>query len=252
MVLWADGPGTEEVVESRAYTGMWDFGTMTFNGTWINYPDGGSGTVEMWLAGVSAKSPSEGIEKGQNPSFIVDGQDLVEAISGMDARGAICYEDTLGHIWDLDMAYEHIFYGTCEGNPAYGFIFGDEAFYWCNDIGAHSFVYTGMWKWDAEMTIFDGTRVNYPMGTSGAVELWHCEEPPPEPEIEYYAVIAGEGYTCAYADNDAYDMYKAFTSYPNWDPANVKLLVSNAAGTKRQLPTTKAVGLPAQEGQRKS
>ena len=87
------------------------------------------------------------------------------------------------------------------------------------------------------MTLFNGTWVNYPMGTSGSVELWSCEEPPPE--TEYYAVIAGEGFTCAYADNDAYDMYKALMSYPNWDAANVKLLVSNAAGTKHDCTLTK-------------
>ena len=115
------------------------------------------------------------------------------------------------------------------------FIFGDEAFYWCNDIGDHSLVYTGMW--DAEMTLFNGTWVNYPMGTSGTVELWSCEEPPPE--TEYYAVIAGEGFTCAYADDDAYDMYDVLTSYGNWGPANIKLLVSTASGSKHDCTKTK-------------
>ncbi len=49
---------------------------------------------------------------------------------------------------------------------------------------------------------------------------------------QYYAVITGEGYTCAYADNDAYDIANVLRNYGNWDTANVRVLVSDAAGTK--------------------
>ena len=71
-----------------------------------------------------------------------------------------------------------------------------------------------------------------------ALTIHECEPAPPK--TEYYAVIAGEGYTCAYADNDAYDMYNALLSYPNWDASNMKLLVSDAlgAGTKHDCTRT--------------
>ena len=55
---------------------------------------------------------------------------------------------------------------------------------------------------------------------------------PPSPlKVEYRAVIAGEGFTCDWADNDAYDMYNRLLSYSNWKAENIRLLVSNAAGT---------------------
>ena len=273
MVLWADGPGTGGWVDSLAYTGMWDFGTRIYNGTWVNYQDGGSGTVQMWPAGASAK-PSEGIENGQNPwiaqsgaasdmqdggispigatsgekvkaisnpRFAVNGEGAIEDIGGLADRGAICFEDSYGFIWDLDMASGCILHGTMtwgvETFPAYGFIFGDEMFLWCNAPGEggleDSFVYTGMW--DFGTMIFDGTWVNYPGGNSGTVQMWPCGA---QPKTEYYAVIAGEGYTCSWADNDAYDLYKALMSYPNWDGANIELLVSDAAGTKHDCTRT--------------
>lgn len=50
MFLWMDGPGGDWQ-ESLAYTGMWDLGTMTFNGFWVNYPGGYYGEVQMWVAG---------------------------------------------------------------------------------------------------------------------------------------------------------------------------------------------------------
>jgi hypothetical protein len=55
---------------------------------------------------------------------------------------------------------------------------------------------------------------------------------PPPPKVEYRAVIAGEGFTCDWADNDAYDMYNRLLNYSNWKAENIRLLVSNAAGTK--------------------
>ena len=64
-------------------------------------------------------------------------------------------------------------------------------------------------------------------GNNGKTEMWECEG-----RVEYWAVIAGEGYTCGWADNDAYDMYDGLLSYSNWKAENIRLLVSNAAGTK--------------------
>jgi hypothetical protein len=84
--------------------------------------------------------------------------------------------------------------------------------------------------WDDVEQCWVGYWLNaYPSTGHGAVTWWECGSPPPE--TEYYAVISGAGYTCAYADNDAYDLYDVLTSYPNWDPANIKMLVSTADGT---------------------
>lgn len=57
----------------------------------------------------------------------------------------------------------------------------------------------------------------------------------------YYAVIAGNGWNCAYADNDAYDMYGLLTSEfnSNWDKSNIRLLVSREDGTKHDCTRTK-------------
>jgi uncharacterized caspase-like protein len=67
--------------------------------------------------------------------------------------------------------------------------------------------------------------------------MWFCEPS----GTEYYAVIAGNGWNCAYADNDANDLYDALLTYSNWDASNMKLLVSDApgAGTKRDCTKTK-------------
>lgn len=251
MVLWADGPGTDGWVDSIAYTGMWDFATMTYTGKWVNYYDGtgGSGDVSMWLYGASGAE----IETGPNPLIAQSGAALDTQDSGMTPagvasdemtateldiqspfgvltdRGALCYEDWYGCIWDLDLAFGCLYYGSVEGYPAYGFIFDDEAFYWAN-YGVGSFVYTGEWVTD---TLYTGTWVNT-TGSFDTVELWPCGGG----ETEYYAVISGNGWNCEYADDDAYDAYDVLTSYGNWDPANIKLLVSTADGSVHDCTKT--------------
>jgi hypothetical protein len=146
-------------------------------------------------------------------------------------RGTICYEDQWGFVWDLDLAKGVILHGTVNWYGylfrAYGWRFGDEMFLWSNsDEGvALDFVYTGVW----DGNVFYGAWTNEPPGGCGSVMLWPCGQPPPEKE--YYAVIAGEGWTCAYADDDAYDLYDVLVAYPNWDPANILLLVSTWDGS---------------------
>ena len=201
MCLWADGPGTDEWVESLAYTGMWVSGRIIFNGTWVNYPYGNSGSVLM--AQVMIDTSDEELENGQNPwiaplgvasdteagGITPAGVKSVETVNAepnppslladISERVPICFEDSWEYFWDLDLAYEHVYYGTItSGNgtaPAYGFIFDDEMVLWENGAGGEysdSFVYTGMWN--SEMTTFDGTWVNYPFGRSGNVTLWLC------------------------------------------------------------------------------
>ncbi len=285
MVLWADNPGSP-YSDSFAYTGMWNYKTMKFDGKWVGYPKG-SGNVSMWFAksavgeGEEKTWTSENVEEGpdaaasagtetavaqqavaqqavaqQNldaaPStegsasatFLIDGENAEEEISGLFSRGAICLEDSFSYTWDLDILYGCILYGTKTSgigtHPAYGFVFGDEMFLWANNPGgkySDSFVYTG--KWNAAVTLFKGTWINYPMGSSGTVEVWPCGGGPTE--TEYYAVIAGEGYGCSYADSDAYDMYGLLTSEfnNNWKKENVRLLVSTADGTKHNCTRTK-------------
>ena len=261
MVLWADGPGTGGWVDNVVYTGMWDFTEMTWTGYFVNYPYGYSSDVSMWLYG--AASGAE-IETGSNPfkaGAALDAQDsdaIEEGVPTGDAvkvvqnpqslfgdasdRGSICYEDDTGKTWDLDLAYDCILYGTVTKpgahtwRPAYGFIFGDEMFLWADGPGTggylEHFACTGMWN--PEMTLFDAFWVNS-AGSSGDVQMWPCGGG----KTEYYAVIAGNGWNCAYADDDAYDVYDVLTSYGNWNPSNSKLLVSTASGSIHDCTYTK-------------
>lgn len=253
MVLWTDGPGTGGWVDSLAHTGMWDFGTMTYTGKWVNYYEGtgGSGNVSMWLYGASGAE----METGPNPLIAQSGTtlgmqdsritpageasgektatelDIQSTFGVLTDRGALCYEDWYGYIWDLDLASGCIYHGSVEGYPAYGFIFDDEAFYWANWDGPVSFVYTGEWVSDA---LYTGTWVDT-YGASATVELWPCGGG----GTEYYAVISGNGWNCAYADDDAFDVYNALVSSSNWDSSNIKLLVSTASGSIRDCTYTK-------------
>ena len=151
MVLWANGPGGG-LADSFAYTGKWNFKTMIYNGTWINYPMGTSGYVDVWPMGTKS---NEGIDVGNVPltaksretantqdvtsypagASSVDKadieQDLQLPFGDLSDRGTICYEDSYGYNWDLNMAYGVILYGTvdvCGPWPALGFKFGDEMF----------------------------------------------------------------------------------------------------------------------------
>jgi len=202
MVLWADGPGTGGWIDSLVQTGMWDFGTMKFSGFWVNYPPGSSGSVQMWPVGgatsgeetgngqkwiAQSSTASNTQDSGISPTGAASGerikteQNIPTPFGDISDRGAICFEDTSGFIWDLDMAYGCILYGTVdigggEKWPAYGFIFSDEMFLWADGPGTGGYVdssaYTG--TWDFGTMTFSGFWVNYPPGSSAPVELWPC------------------------------------------------------------------------------
>jgi hypothetical protein len=254
MVLWANTPGGDHS-DSVVHVGTWDFGTMKYTCYWVNYPFGSTGTIEMWPAGASAEQ-TEGIEDGDQriaqsdaPSGTEDSEihpqrapaEKVEGefepkidFGGQTERAAICLEDSMGYEYNLNMAYGCILYGKDSSNwNVYGFIFGDEMFLWVeNPSTKDQWGYTG--KWDMSTLIFDAKYVITPGGYTGSVEMWPCGAQ----KTEYYAVISGNGYNCAYADDDAYDMYDVLTSYGNWDPANIKLLVSTASGSKHDCTKT--------------
>jgi hypothetical protein len=249
MVLWMDGPGGS-YQESLVYTGKWDFGTWTYDGYWVNYPGGYHGGVQMWFCGASGNSgeePEPGLnprvaqpgvtpdtepEPGLNPMIAQPG-----AMSGMENgkdevvhRGAICLEDSYSYTYSLDLFSGVVLYGSMVEHPfpSYGFLIGDEMVLWTDAPGSggynDSVAYTG--KWDFGTWTYDGFWVNYSPGNSGAVQMWPCGAT----QTEYYAVIAGAGYTCTWSDNDAYELRDALVSQ-GWNPSNITMLVSTASGS---------------------
>jgi len=260
MVLWADGPNTGGWIDGLARTGMWNFETMICDYTWVSYYTGGGdhGSGQLWPAGTqSGKSVENGenpwVKSGTAPTIPEEGVSPLGVPSGeavnnecaiplafddLTDRGAICLEDSYGYTYDLDIAYGVILHGVMsEGFPTYGFIMGDEMFLWTDAPGTGGYVDSAVYAgvWDFGTMTFSGFWTNYPTGGFDEVQVWPCGAPP---ETEYYAVISGNGYNCAYADDDAYDMYDVLTSYGNWDPANIKLLVSTASGSKHDCTKT--------------
>lgn len=260
MVLWVDAPGTGGWVDNVVYTGMWDFTEMTWTGYWVNYPPGSSGSISMWLSGAApgaeikteptsliAGEARDAQDSGEMEAGVPTGEEAVNVAQNPqllfgDAssdRGTICYDDSSGKVWDLDMAYGCILYGTVTKPgtytwPAYGWRSGDEMFLWADGPGTggyvENFARTGKWN---TPTLFDAFWVNSG-GNSGDVQMWPCGGG----GIEYYAVISGNGYNCAYADDDAFDVYDVLVSSGNWDSSNIRLLVSTASGSQHDCTYT--------------
>jgi hypothetical protein len=149
-------------------------------------------------------------------------------------RGAIKLCDSEGRTWDLDIDGFWL-YG--QRGPPYGDSIG--AVLWpviilyddCDALGRTSNMWACIWTGEGFDCYWRNTA-----GTTGTGSMWFCEPT----GTEYYAVIAGDGYTCSWADNDAIDLYNALLTYSNWDASNMKLLVSDAIGAGTKHDCTKA------------
>lgn len=170
MVLWVNGPGTEENVDSYAYVGKWQrFDTSwIFIGTWISFkfPDKyGYGDVQMVPVGMSGGK--------------IKTEQYMSLTSGDLTVDTYCFMDSFGYKWALDLHFGVIYHGlvNCLGQvwPAFGFTVDDEMFLWANapeDSGYVDFVYTG--KQDSVKLVYRGAWCNYPGPMHGLVQWWPC------------------------------------------------------------------------------
>lgn len=166
MVLWVDGTGVGGYVDSVAYVGEWNLATSIFTGRYVNYRHDpywhGAGSVKMWPYGMT---PAEERSDGPNPWIA-------------QSRGAFCYKDSFGCVWDLDLAFGLIYYGSVvdlagKQWPAVGFTTGSEMFLWGNTpAGVQDFIYTG--KYDSMEQQYIGAYVCYPGPDHGLVSWWTC------------------------------------------------------------------------------